>query len=113
MLCVCFYFIFMLFFWRGCTWIVLDGEFDSDFCKSKDFKAFLRCSCVHFFQFVFAITIIICISLFVFLNFICKDKKKSVFQKEACYLELRKIRKAFICKLNLTMQNHFDGLVTS
>lgn len=75
MLCVCFYFIFMLFFRRGCTWIVLDGEFDSVFCKSKDFKAFLRCSCVHFFQFVFAITIIICISLIFFLFHLQRQKK--------------------------------------
>lgn len=43
----------MGFLRTGCIWIVLDGKFDSVFCKSKDLKAFLRCSCVHFFVFLF------------------------------------------------------------
>lgn len=65
------------------------GNLTAFFCKSKDFKAFLRCSCVHFFLCLFfAIITIIC-------NFfwICKEKI-SVFQKE----ERTKMRKAFICE---------------
>lgn len=47
------------------------------FVRAKDFKAFLRCSCVHLF-FAFAITVL------QFFFFFCKENK-SVFQKEACY----------------------------
>lgn len=37
------------------------GNLTAFFCKSKDFKAFLRCSCVHFFLCLFfAIITIIC-----------------------------------------------------
>lgn len=54
MLRVYFYFIFMLFFLAG-VYLNCLGRWiwQRFFCKSKDFKAFLRCSCVHFFKFVF------------------------------------------------------------
>lgn len=63
-----FFFVFLFLFVLGkgvyLNW-VLGGQCDAVFCKSKDFKAFLRCSCVHFFQFAFAIkTIIICMFFF-------------------------------------------------
>lgn len=74
------FFLFMFFsafFARGVLELFWTGNLTASFfCKSKDFKAFLRCSCVHFFLFVFAIiTIIICI----FKKFlICKEKNNCV-----------------------------------
>lgn len=106
-MCLFLFFSFILCFGGGV--LELFWEFDSVFCKSKDFKAFLRCSCVHFFQFVFAIiTIIICIFQIFF--FICKEKKKSVFQKEACHSELRRMRKAFVCKQIRTKPDYAEPL---
>lgn len=90
MLRVCFFFIFMFFggVYLNCFgW----GNLTAFFCKSKDFKAFLRCSCVHFFQFVcFAIVTIIIICMFSFDLFSFAKKKKSVFQNKACHSEVRK-----------------------
>lgn len=81
-----FFYVFLLFCCEeGCTWTVLDGEFDSVFvflflCKSKDFKAFLRCSCVHFFSvvllFCFAIITVIVFLFFLKNPWFTKKKKE-------------------------------------
>lgn len=106
MLCVFLY--FYVFFGGGVLELFRMGRF---FCKSKDFKAFLRCSCVYFFPFVFAmITIIICIFLIFFVLFDLQRKKKICVPKgSVSFGDEDRMRKAFICKqINLTMQNHFD-----
>lgn len=57
------------------------------FCKSKDFKAFLRCSCVHFFQFLFFgffIFFLFCNNSYYYLYFIedggCFPKVSMLFE---------------------------------
>lgn len=91
----------------------MGGDFDSGFCKSKDFKAFLRCSCVHFFPFVFAIITIICFCFFFIFSL---AKKKKVSQKGSMLFGVVEIRKAFICKeirTNFDYAEPLDGLVAS
>lgn len=90
-----------LFFSRGV--LELLGSWTAFFCKSIDFKAFLRCSYVHLFLF-----------LLLFFEF-CKEiisfpkKEGMLFRVEGNEEGIHLYRYV----LNLTMQNHFDGLVTS
>lgn len=87
MLCVwVFFFIFMIFvIWQGCTWTVLDGEFDRIFVRAKTSRHFSGAPVYISFCLFFAIiTIIICIFEFFFY---LQRKKKSVFQEEACRSE--------------------------
>lgn len=113
------FFVFMIL--TGCTWIVLDRGvwqlfFLPFFCKSKDFKAFLRCSCVHFFQFFFFGFFFFCNNSYYYLYFI-EDGGWGVFSKSehVIWSWVKWGRHSFVngFLLNLTMQNHFDGVVPS
>lgn len=97
-----FYVFLLLCCEEGCTWTVLDGEFDSVFvflflCKSKDFKAFLRCSCVHFFSVVsFFFAIITVIGFFLNPRFTKKKKKNLCSQRKHDVWSLEWGRHSFV-----------------
>lgn len=103
------FFIFM-FSRRGCTWTVLDGGLF--FVRAKTSRHFSGAPVyISFclFGFVAIITIIICIFL-IFFFFDLQREKKSVFQKEACGCEWRRMRKAFICKQIRTKPDYAEPL---